>query len=380
MVFFQTCQYYLFTSYNVGKEQDVDLIKLFDKKYLLAGVTTVFIGLVFVGIAISFYTIQILDSSKMASLDYEIPKPIAINKPPPLNESVPIDKKEEIPQDKLISNSLQVQNPAKINGSKVKESQTQVVQLGTTSVSSTASITPKQKLVIINPSKTKANNASLPNQSVPKLPTNTAPNIILSSPNTQSEIVNTMNPKDNTVLIESTPNPPGIEKDFVQTDLFSSISSFSFKANVVPQKLFIPIVDLSADIKSLNITTLNESLSWETPNRIVGYIPITSTPGELNQGWYFGHYETLLTNEGNVFNNLPEIVDLIKNNNKVFVMINAGDYQFLYQTYKTEIVHQDALELTNSKIAEITLVTCVPKYKYDHRLLVTASLIGVRPL
>ena len=61
-------------------------------------------------------------------------------------------------------------------------------------------------------------------------------------------------------------------------------------------------------------------------------------------------------------------------------MINAGDYQFLYQTYKTEIVHQDALELTNSKIAEITLVTCVPKYKYDHRLLVTASLIGVRPL
>ena len=82
----------------------MDLIKLFDKKYLLAGVTTVFIGLVFVGIAISFYTIQILDSSKMASLDYEIPKPIAINKPPPLNESVPIDKKEEIPQDKLISN------------------------------------------------------------------------------------------------------------------------------------------------------------------------------------------------------------------------------------------------------------------------------------
>ena len=70
------------------------------------------------------------------------------------------------------------------------------------------------------------------------------------------------------------------------------------------------------------------------------------------------------------------IEKIVINQKKIFIQLS----KLFYQTYKTEVVHQDSLKLTDSKIAEITLVTCVPKYKYDHRLLVTASLIGIRPL
>ncbi|SVC77666.1 uncharacterized protein METZ01_LOCUS330520, partial [marine metagenome] len=55
----------------------VDFIKSIGRKNLLIGITTIFIGFVFVGIAITFYIIQVLDSSKMTSLEYEIDKPIA---------------------------------------------------------------------------------------------------------------------------------------------------------------------------------------------------------------------------------------------------------------------------------------------------------------
>ena len=225
------------------------------------------------------------------------------------------------------------------------------------------------------------NSFSSPIQTATTKTTSTPSALISSTPSHRTQPQNEeeqrqyANQQLNPVVVNVAPDP---DKGYVETNLFSPISAFSLSSSDKPKNLFIPIIDLSANINPLNITTLNKSLSWETPNRIVGHIPITSTPGELNQGWYFGHYETLLTNEGNIFNDLPQIVDFLKSNQQVFVMINAGSHQFLYQVYKTEVVHQDYLELTNSRIAEITLVTCVPKYKYDHRLLVTASLIGIR--
>lgn len=359
----------------------MDFIKSIGRKNLLIGITTIFIGFVFVGIAITFYIIQVLDSSKMTSLEYEIDKPIAINELPPSIQNTQIYKKEENPQENLDLNSSRVQNAAKISETIANKPSPTIAKLGLTNISSTNAIVANQKQnYTIDRSTTKVNPDSSTNKYIAALPTTTATSLMQSTSTPQPQTETILNTKDNQVLINPSPTPVDINKGFVQKELFSSISSFPFKADALPQKLFIPIIDLSADIKSLNITALNSSLSWETPNKVVGHIPITSTPGELNQGWYFGHYETLLTNEGNIFNDLPKTVDLLKNNNPVFVMINAGDYQFLYQTYKTEVVHQDSLKLTDSKIAEITLVTCVPKYKYDHRLLVTASLIGIRPL
>ena len=51
---------------------------------------------------------------------------------------------------------------------------------------------------------------------------------------------------------------------------------------------------------------------------------------------------------------------------------------YLYEVYKTEVLYMDDLRLYDSDQAILTLVTCVPAFTYDYRLLVTARLVGVK--
>ena len=72
-------------------------IRLIDRKLFLAGIGLAVTGLVFSVAAIYFYTIQYVDSSKMASFDYEIAKPIALNQSIILNQSTQLNNKNEPP-------------------------------------------------------------------------------------------------------------------------------------------------------------------------------------------------------------------------------------------------------------------------------------------
>ena len=74
-------------------------IKLVGRKLFLIGIGIAVIGLVFVVAAIYFYIIQSVDSSKMNSFDYEIAKPIPLNKSPILNQSTQFNNKNEPPAD-----------------------------------------------------------------------------------------------------------------------------------------------------------------------------------------------------------------------------------------------------------------------------------------
>ncbi len=358
-------------------------VKINNRLLLWAGVGIAVMGTVFFSTALYFYVIQSVDSSKMASLDYEIAKP------KPIIKTTPLKQESEPSANAPYSNSKSVPNSADSNLPKPKETTDNHIKKKVVaetintkhSTSSSPQIISTPTAIITSTTTSSRDNTFPLSKDVTTHAMPTTTQAVPASPTVTAQ----MRKEDNntgkkTMILLPANNSPLPNKQPIEIDLFSPVHEFSFNESDKPNNLFIPLIDLTADIEPLTITTLNESLSWETPNRIVGHIPITSTPGELKQGWYFGHYETLLTNEGNIFNDLPLIVDLLKDNQQVFVMINTNDHQFLYQAYKTEVVHEDYLKLTNSQIAEITLVTCVPKYKYDHRLLVTASLIGIRQL
>ena len=110
---------------------------------------------------------------------------------------------------------------------------------------------------------------------------------------------------------------------------------------------------------------------------VIGHVPNTSRPGEYGEGWYFGHLESLIKGEGNVFKRLPEIPTLLQSGETVQILLEAPKGKYLYEVYKTKWVHRDNLEVTDSGENDITLVTCYPTLVYDHRLLVTAALVGV---
>ena len=144
------------------------------------------------------------------------------------------------------------------------------------------------------------------------------------------------------------------------------------------KSMHIPAIGLTSGVKDLQVLFNGQSSAWETPDKIVGHIPTTARPGAAGQGWYFGHLDSPVRGEGNVFRSLPKIPELTKNS-PVYIFLKTDSFSYAYQVYKTEVVHHTQLAVSDSGHQDITLVTCVPRFYYDHRLLVTAALVGVKP-
>ena len=141
----------------------------------------------------------------------------------------------------------------------------------------------------------------------------------------------------------------------------------------------IPSIGVDSAVSNLAIIDIGDSRQYETPKHVVGRIPETSNPGELGNTWLFGHLESPIRGEGNVFQKLPEIPALVNSGDPVYVsLLNVDGDEFLYQITETEVVHQDVLQLYETEESTITLVSCVPRLVYDHRLLVVGKLVGVK--
>ena len=143
-------------------------------------------------------------------------------------------------------------------------------------------------------------------------------------------------------------------------------------------RIIIPAIGVDARVEELGIRDLGDSRAYETPRHTVGHIPGTPNPGSHGNGWYFGHLESPVQGEGNVFSRLPQAAELLREGDDVFVVVQSGDAQYLYQATETDLVHEDSLSLYQAGDARVTLVTCQPRGRYDHRLLVTAKLVGYR--
>ena len=155
-------------------------------------------------------------------------------------------------------------------------------------------------------------------------------------------------------------------------------SHFGLEENPLPAtKISIFGIGVHSAVQELAILFVENSLNWETPKWVVGHIPTTANPSEQGQGWYFGHLESPIYGEGNVFLRLPEIPSLLANEESIYVVLESSRRKYLYEVYRTDVVYQDDLRITDSGKYDITLVTCVPRFYYDHRLLVTAALVGV---
>lgn len=168
---------------------------------------------------------------------------------------------------------------------------------------------------------------------------------------------------------------PGIPAGFVPVSSRDPIAALA--AGNPATRIRIPAIDLDSFVSELALLDLGDQSAYQTPNNTVGHIPETSNPGELDTGWFFGHLESFGTGEGNVFNRLPEIADLLKND-PVDIFIETDDADYMYRVTSTSQVAQEDLALTRSDNAQVTLCTCWPPRVYDRRVLVHAELIAVR--
>ena len=143
-------------------------------------------------------------------------------------------------------------------------------------------------------------------------------------------------------------------------------------------RIVIPQLTVDAEVVELSIINLETSAAYETPKFTVGHIPTTPNPGSEGNGWYFGHLESPIQGEGNVFSRLTQVPDLLRDGEEVHVILGSGEREYLYLASGVRLMHESELTLDAAEGAQIALVTCYPRLKYDHRLIVTAQLIGFR--
>ena len=68
----------------------------------------------------------------------------------------------------------------------------------------------------------------------------------------------------------------------------------------------------------------------------------------------------------------------MRNGEDVYIITDNGVNQFLYRATSTNVVHQNDLRLDATPGADINLVSSVPRFVYDHRLVVSGELIALR--
>ena len=140
----------------------------------------------------------------------------------------------------------------------------------------------------------------------------------------------------------------------------------------------IPIIKVDSTIENLSIVEKNGRKSYETPKNVVGRIATDEKFKKSVPGWFFGHLESPIKGEGNVFHNLPEVAKHLRNGDPVYVHITNEEREFIYQANKSQVVHKSELQLYDLGVDFIMLVTCANRPYYDHRQLVTAHLIDIR--
>ncbi len=197
-------------------------------------------------------------------------------------------------------------------------------------------------------------------------------------------------PAESSPTATPTPDYAAVLEQYLQRQIDSSKAE-ALKYSPVPTtgtltasalpatRIRIPAIGINSQIKELEVIDNGNSRAWETPKHVVGHIPTTAFPGDRGHGWYFGHLESPIRGEGNVFGRLPELAELFtsREESPFYVFLESEDLKFVYQIYRTEIVHRNDFALQDSGENDITLVTCYPRFIYDQRLLVTAALVGV---
>jgi hypothetical protein len=159
-----------------------------------------------------------------------------------------------------------------------------------------------------------------------------------------------------------------------------------------PIRISLPAIGVDSSVAGLKVMELGDSRAYETPKNLVGHIPVSANPGERGGSWYFGHLESPIAREGNVFYNLPDIPQQLRQGDDVYAIVDNGQASFLYRITESFVVHQDQLRMDYGYLQglkpeyalldptgpNIHLVTCVPRWSYDYRLVVSGTLVGQR--
>lgn len=156
--------------------------------------------------------------------------------------------------------------------------------------------------------------------------------------------------------------------------------------DVVPVRISIPIIDLSADIVDANNKEITQGdktyIQWLAPD-------------EYAVGWHFDSAylgvagNSVLNGHHNVFGKVFENLDKLVSGDEIFIYGNdLRVYKYVVSNTmilpERDVTLEERLEnarwILPSEDERITLITCWPYFSNTHRLIIVASPLGSEPI
>ena len=138
-------------------------------------------------------------------------------------------------------------------------------------------------------------------------------------------------------------------------------------------RLSVPSLGIDARRESLSVTGAS-IVNYASGINPTGQLATSANPGERGAMWFFGP----AGKGANNFGGLTKAPDLLVDGEEVLLVVGNGSQEYLYLGTHTDVIHSSALRLSSTDRATVHLVVPVPTGLFDHFLVLSGELVGMR--
>ena len=139
-------------------------------------------------------------------------------------------------------------------------------------------------------------------------------------------------------------------------------------------RLIVPGLGIDVKLDELRVTGSTIVNYASADNPAAGYATVSANPGERGAMWLFGP-----AGKGSrSFSSLSRSGELLQSGKEMMMFVNTPERQYLYAATHSEVIPASALRLNSTERATVHLVVPVPSGLYDHFLVLSGELIGVK--
>ena len=170
--------------------------------------------------------------------------------------------------------------------------------------------------------------------------------------------------------------PPGTYDDSVGQLGFTPLgASDAHPLGTLPpaQRLIVPELGINVKINRANVTgqSIVSSGKGKDPTQVD---VVQANPGERGALWFFGEAGQGASNFGGL-QNAPE---LLNDDEDILIFVDNGSGVYLYAATHTDVIPSEELHLSGSDRSTIHLTVPVPPGLFDHFLVLSGELVGVK--
>jgi hypothetical protein len=139
-------------------------------------------------------------------------------------------------------------------------------------------------------------------------------------------------------------------------------------------RLIVPSLGIDVKLDELSVTGSSIVSYASGDNPAAGYSTVSANPGERGAMWLFGP-----AGQGtHSFSSLTRSGELLKDGREVLMFVNTAGQNYLYAATHSEVIPASDLRLNSTDRATVHLVVPVPSGLYDHFLVLSGELVGVK--